>query len=164
VKNSKLEKEQWVNKFRIKIIERLLFTNAEPGILGLNFESKQAIKIVGKKQIAGGKSASVLLNSQKKAKIEFLKADSHQGGTKERSAILKTSISKLWNLQCPLPPALKPIAQFINENPPILYFTPTQEVIQILIRKAWNYQSLLEIEEQLEQATKSVNSEFDSFE
>lgn len=123
-------------KARVKVIERFLFANAEPGILGLNFETKAAVKVVGKKQIVGGNSASVLLNSQKKPKIEFLKAESHPGSTKEQSAVFKTSISKLCQLQCPPPPVLKPLAQFINENPPILYFTPTKEIMQILIRKA----------------------------
>ena len=85
-----MEKVQWVNKVRVKVIERFLFTNAEPGVLGLNFETKPVLKVVGKKQIVGGNSASVLLNSQKKGKIEFIKADSHQGGTKERSATYKT--------------------------------------------------------------------------
>jgi len=51
-----------------------------------------------------------------------------------------------------------------GEHPPLCYFTPNQEVMQILIRRACGIKNKAELEGQLQVAIRSVNKEFDLLE
>jgi hypothetical protein len=150
---------------KVKAIETFLFTKAEPGILGTTYELKPAIKVQNKNIKNQGPNSSLSKNAQDRAaKEKALKNLSEENSSKETPPINQSSISHLCQLSMPTPPLLKPPEIIHDLGPPLHYFTPNQEIMQILIRKAYYTNNMNELDNQIDSAYQNAEKEFDLLE
>jgi hypothetical protein len=152
-------------RIKIRAIETFLFTKADPGILGTTYELKPVIKVQNKNIKNKGSNSSLSKNAQDRAaKEKALKNLYEESSPKETSPINRSSISHLCQLTMPTPPLLKPPEIIHDLGPPLHYFYPSQEVMQIMIRKAYYTNNMNELDNQMDSAYQNAEKEFDLLE
>ena len=134
-----MEQQLGEEEIKMKSLEIFLFSNWEPGILGLNYETKIVTKKDQKIKIANTPKNTKLGNYKYpgKSTIFSSKKKIDEVPNLETSMDRRSSIISMWKLTSPTPPVLKPVNVLMQYIPPMHFFTPNKEVLQMLIRKAW---------------------------
>jgi hypothetical protein len=114
---------------KVKAIETFLFTKAEPGIIGMNYDSKPALKIQ-QKNIKNLSANNTTFQNFRSTGTRGANFNQSFGETsfKEIPSLGPSSISHLCHLSMSAPPLLKPIETMHDTGPPLHYFAPSQEV------------------------------------
>lgn len=150
---------------KVKAIETFLFTKAEPGIIGMNYDSKPALKIQ-QKNIKNQNANNTTFHNFRSTGVRGANFNQSFGEAsfKEIPSLAPTTISHLCHLSMAPPPLLRPIEGMHDVGPPLHYFAPSQEVLQILIRKAYSTKNMNDLNFQIEKAFQAAEKEIDVLE